>query len=286
MKKRGIVSSEVFVYVLTIVIVAVILVMGYRYIGSSKKIIDRGDLLQFRNRVISDIKSIGREFGAFKRISYSLPSNLEEVCFVDLGKKDDILSSKLISFYPSIKDSITSSLDKNVFFIGAVEISSVHVDGISISHYPFVNCFHQKNQKTNIGVGGLGGGKSQIIAEFKTKAKISEDDKTLLKSSDEVVTIEAAKGTQPNNAQISIEMIPPTAQFQQGASDVYKFEPTKVKFNPPVELRIKYNPSIVGECPSQLPFNQISDDGSRKTTLSESIDCKGKVAIFKIDEFI
>lgn len=287
MKKRGQLSSETFVYAMTIVIVGVILVMGYKYISSSKKIIDKGELLQFQNKLVFDINSVGKDFGRLKKVSYSIPRNLEEVCFVDLSKKNEILSSKIISFYPTIKDSIQSGLNKNIFYIGAADLHSLHVESLGMNHYPFMNCFHQKNGKIGMGIEGLGGGKAIILADFKTQAKISTDDKTILHSADEIVTIEASKGTQPSGVYISIEMVQPTrAEFESGTSDVYKFEPIRVRFTPPLELRFKYNPAIVGECPNQLPFNQISEDGTKKTTLSESIDCKSKIVYFDIDEFI
>ena len=66
MKKKSQIASEAFVYVLTIVIVGVILVMDYMYIGSSKNIMDRGELLQFKSKLASDMTSIGREYGTYK----------------------------------------------------------------------------------------------------------------------------------------------------------------------------------------------------------------------------
>ena len=115
MNKRGQIDSHILVYMLTIVIVAGIIVMGYKFISRSSKVMDKGELAQFKNKLAFDIKSVSNDYGTFKKITYSLPKNLQEVCFADLSKKNDIMSSKLIDFYPLIKDSISSNLNNNVF---------------------------------------------------------------------------------------------------------------------------------------------------------------------------
>lgn len=286
MQKRGQLSSEVIGYTLTIVIVGVILVMGYKYISTTKKTIDKGELLQFQNKLSSDIKSIGRDYGTFKKITYTFPQNLEEVCFVDLNKKDEVISSKLVNFYPLVKDSLKSDLNKNIFFVGATEQHSYYIESIQLNHYPYIHCFSSNNGKVEIGIEGLGGGNSLILADFVTKAKISKDSNTVLKSADELISIEVPKGTEVNTEFISIEMVDPSNFDSKGASDIYKFSPSGTKFSKPVELRIKYNPAVVGECPSQLNFYQYNDDGILKATVpSKKIDCKSKIAIFDIDRF-
>lgn len=289
MAKRGQLGSEAFVYALTVVVVGVILVMGYRYLGSSRKVIDKGELLQFQNKLEADAKSVGREYGTFKKISYLVPRNLNEVCFVDTGKKDQVLSSKLIAYYPLVMDSLTSNTSKNLFFIGYADIHSSEIGNFNINHYPYMNCFHSKNNKVEIGLEGLGGGKAKIVADFITKAKIVREEKTILQSADEIVTIEVHKGTQVNSDEITIEVVEPTiAQAQQGASDIYKFGPVGTRFSPQAELRIRYNPAVIGsECPPEIPFVQISEDGGKKNViLSKKIDCQSKVAFFDIDGFI
>lgn len=262
--------------------------MGYKFIGRSSKLMDKAELLQFRDKLAFNIKSISNDYGTFKKITYTLPKNLQEVCFVDLSKKNGILSSKLIGFYPVVKDSLNSNLSSNVFFIGLYNGESFYIPNIQINHYPFMNCFLQKNGKLDIGIEGLGGGNSLILTDFLTKAKINKNERTVLQSADELITIEVPKGTEVNSDYISIEMIEPSPdRANKVGSDVYQLGPPGTKFSNPIQLRIKYNPSIVGECPSKLSFNQFSADGSQQYNVaSKSIDCKNKVAIFELDRFI
>lgn len=286
MKKRGQIHSEALVYLLTVFIVAVILVMGYKYINSNKNIIDKAELLQLQSKLASDIKTVGKDYGAFKKINYALPQNLNEVCFLDLTKKDDILSSKLVSFYPLIKDSIGSDSGKNVFFVGAAEQQAIQIANIKLNHYPYISCFHANKNKVEIGIEGLGGGNSLILADFVTQAKLSKDSRTVLKSADELITLDVPSGTEGADS-ISIEMVDPSSvSSSKGASDIYRFQPSGTKFSKPVQLTMKYDPKIVGECPQKLTFYQYKDDGSLEAANpSKAIDCKAKTAVFEINGF-
>ncbi|MBI3034874.1 hypothetical protein HYY71_00995 [Candidatus Woesearchaeota archaeon] len=251
-KKRGqIVLSHAVAYVILIVIVGVIFIMGYRYIGSAKKIISTSELLSFETKLSSDIKIIGKDYGRFKKIAYSLPEKLNEVCFTDLGKKSEILTSKLISSYPTIKDSIGSDLKNNVFFVGNVEKHSYNAGLFEINHYPYFNCFKVNKGKIEVGIEGFGD-RALVLADFVTSLRLDPSRETTLKSADGVITLTFQQGTSASLAganvdRISIEMIDPSfAPVNYGGSDVYKFSPSGAIFSRAVELRIKYNPAIVG----------------------------------------
>ena len=287
MQKRGQISSEILVYALTVVILGVILVMGYKYFSSSKNLMDKGELVQLQSRLAADVATIGKEYGRYKKSSYSVPQNLDEVCIADLNQKSKILDGKLINYYPLIKDSLNSGASKNVFFVGAKEQHSYYIKGIQINHYPYISCFKSKNNKAEIGLESLGGGTTLILIDFVTTAKIFSDVSTVLQSADEIVTLAVPKGTQTNAANISIEVIEPfTEDMKNGVSEVYKFGPVGVTFNPPIELRINYNPAIVGECPSELSFYQYDESGILKAIVSsKKIDCENKLAFFDISEF-
>jgi len=283
MLKRGQISSETLVYALTIVIVGFILVMGHKYLSSNTKVIDKAELLQFQNKLSSDIKSLGKEYGTFRKITYQVPNNVEEVCFVDLNKKNELLSSKLINYYPLMKDSVESDVRKNIFFVGASEQQSYFVDSVVINHYPYMNCFQQLNNKIEVGIEGLGDS-SLILADFISKAKLERGSRTVLKSADQVITLEIPAGTQANSDIITIEMIDKTDE--SGATDMYKFGPSGTTFSNAIQLKIKYNPAVVGECPSKLEFYHLNDDGTPKEIIpSKAIDCESKVVVFDINSF-
>src|SRR3989338_4865813 len=191
MLKRGI-SSQSFLYLLSLVVIALILVIGYKSAAIEKTAMQRSGLIQLQSNLMLDIKSISSDYGRFKKITYSAPKNLDEVCFVDLSKKDEVLNSKLISFYTLIKDSLAGNLDKNIFFIG--DGHSAYAN-FSIAHYPNMACFKKQDNKVEIGIEGLGNF-SFIFLEFITKAKISKEGKTILSSADDIIYIEVRQEQQ------------------------------------------------------------------------------------------
>lgn len=287
MKKRGQVDSHIFAYILTILIVGGVVAMGYKYITQVSSTVRKGDVLQLQSKIAADIKSIGKEFGKFRKVTYSLPENLDEVCFIDLMKKNEILSSKLVEFYPIIKDIIKTDAPNNLFLFGSNYQQSYSVKNFEISHYPYFHCFRGREGKISYGLSGLGGGKTLLLGDFLTKARVNSKKAVILQSADGVVALEIPYGTTSNNNEISIEMIEPPAGKENGASDVYRLEPAGTEFSQPIELKIKFNPNVVGVCPSVLVFNQVNQEtGATYAENSKSINCENYIATFEIKRFI
>jgi len=84
--KRGQLSSNVFIYLFAIIVVAMILILGYKYIFTTKENIVKSDLILLKNKLSSDIEAISSDFGSTKKVSYSLPQQTE-LCLIDLDKK-------------------------------------------------------------------------------------------------------------------------------------------------------------------------------------------------------
>lgn len=280
--KRGQISSNVFVYILTVIIVIVILFFGYNYVTKSRDNISKTDIISLQNKISSDIETIGVDYGTFKKVSYSIKAG--ELCLFDLSKKEEILNSELINFYPFIKDSINSNTNKNAFFLNKKVFESFSVGDFEIKHYPYFKCLKPSSGKMNFGIEGLGN-KALILFEFISKAKLS-GEKIELKSTDDIITLVIPEGTSANTDEISIEIVEPDLIGKKKGSDIYKFEPSGTIFNNPIELKIKYNPSIIGVCPATLTFFQHHNDGTLKAKIpSKEIDCDAKVVTFEINGF-
>jgi len=291
MSKRGQISANVFIYVLSIVIVGIILTIGYNYISDVKERIDRVEFISLKNKLTSDIETISQDYGTFRKKSYSLPK-LTELCLLDLNEKDKILNSGLIDFYPLIKDSVQSNINKNAFLLRKSTFESFFIGDIEINHYPHFKCLKPDQGKIELGIEGKGDS-ALILFEFVASIKLNPSKEIDLKSSDDVVELVIPEGTTAEVEgtpveEISIEIVDPTDSIETGgkASDIYKFEPSGLVFSQPIELKIKYNLNVVGECPESLTFYQYNDDGSLKATIpSKEIDCKNQIATFEIDSF-
>ncbi len=83
-RNKGQISSETLVYVLTIVIVSVIVVMGYNYIGSGKKLVSSAEVFQLQNKISSDAQLAIKDVGSSKTITYDIPNSVQKVYLIKI----------------------------------------------------------------------------------------------------------------------------------------------------------------------------------------------------------
>ncbi|MCH8003032.1 MAG: hypothetical protein IH934_00235 [Nanoarchaeota archaeon] len=152
--KRGQLSGNVFIYIFAVVVIALILILGYKYISGTKENIVKTDLILLKNRLTSDIRAISSDFGSTKRVSYSIPGQTE-LCLIDLDRKNEILSNLPSNFNPLIKDSIESNVKNNAFVFNEVIFESYYIGDIEINE-PYFKCFKPVGGKISFVVEGLG----------------------------------------------------------------------------------------------------------------------------------
>jgi len=148
--KRGLIISQVFIYAISLVIIGIILIMGYKYISGTKDTIDKTDILLLKNKLTNDIESITSDFGSEKKVSYSiLPST--ELCLVD---KDNVNINNL-NDYPLIKDSLEDNIEKNAFLVGNSIFESFYIGELEIND-PYFLCLKPVSGKINFVIEGKG----------------------------------------------------------------------------------------------------------------------------------
>jgi len=152
--KRGQISGNVFIYIFAIIVIALILILGYKYISSTKENIAKTDLILLKTKLTSDIESISSDFGSSKKVSYSIPDQAE-LCLIDLDKKDEILSNLRSNFNALIKDSIESNVKKNAFVFNKDIFESYYLGDIEINE-PYFKCFKPVAGKISFVVEGKG----------------------------------------------------------------------------------------------------------------------------------
>jgi len=161
-------GTEVFIYIIGIVIVAMILYFGY---GAVKGFGEKGEqisLINLKTEMENSIRS-SMDFGKITFVNPSLPGNLKELCFVGDDVIDNADAGGLIdSTYPGktyhlIKDSVKSQVQKNMFLVGTGgEITSFYVGKIQIEA-GFI-CFQRTGSKLTVRLEGFG-----------DKTKVSQD---------------------------------------------------------------------------------------------------------------
>ena len=159
--KRSQIIGNVFVYVFAIIVIAFILILGYKYISSTKENIVKTDFIILKNKLTSDIEAISSDFGSTKRVSYSIPGQTE-LCLFDLDKKNEILINLPANLNLLIKDSIESNVKKNAFVVSNSIFESYYVGDLEINN-PYFICLKPVAGKISFVVEGKGN-KALILA--------------------------------------------------------------------------------------------------------------------------
>lgn len=152
--KKSQISGTVFVYMFSAIIIAVILIFGYRSIIGTQESIEQTELAMFKNKIISDIESIIADFGSSKEVSYSIPSQTE-LCIFDLSKKESIFENLPPDFNPLIIDSIRNNVRKNAFVWGNEIFEPFYIGEIEIRE-PYFYCLNPVAGKVSFVIEGLG----------------------------------------------------------------------------------------------------------------------------------
>ena len=263
-KKRGQISANTFVYLFSVVVIALVLLIGYRYISTTKETISKTDLLQFKTKLTHDVETIGRDFGTFKKVSYSVPGSAQ-LCLVDLRDENDkitidgnevivrdtIIESELIKYYPLIKDSVVSNVKKNAFIIGPKTFESYYIGDLKFldTDYPYFKCIEPVSGKINFGIEGTGR-QAKILTKFETSVVIPTGRTTRdyeVEFPDGFGSIIIPQGrmvTFPGtDRKLSVKMIDPNEVPAGGkASNIYEFEPSGTIFLDGAEFPITLSP--------------------------------------------
>ena len=84
MNKRGMGIQQVFIFMVTAIVFAFIIIFGYKMVND---FLDKGEQVefyQFKTDIENSVKKIYSEYGAVRQEEYTLPVDYEQICFVDL----------------------------------------------------------------------------------------------------------------------------------------------------------------------------------------------------------
>lgn len=148
--RKAQIYSQIFIYILTIFLTAVILVYGYKAIENFRKRADQLACLKFQNELKNAIESIYSDYGSVKKKDLQLCSPYTKVCFVESLSQPTIPANA----DPIIKDSILSKTGKNVFFLEKSAKESFQAGKISVD--PDILCIKASNNIISLRLEGRG----------------------------------------------------------------------------------------------------------------------------------
>ena len=160
--KRGQVQSQIFIYVLAVMVATAIFIYGYSAINSFIKQADEVGLLKFKSDIESAVKIISTDYESTKIFNEKhpllIPTKYNEVCFAGPGA---IVSS---TDYPLIFDSVsnTPSAKPNLFLVDDILSDAFFVGSIDVKEPNNFFCTPVVNGMIYVKLEGLGN-KARII---------------------------------------------------------------------------------------------------------------------------
>ena len=162
--KKAQMQSQMFIYLLTILIIGFLLFLGFKWIGGISKMIHKIDV----SKLTRDMKSTFSEYksrpGSWKIATFDLPDGITKVCFTDLSiQKTTIEHSSICTKGTKDYDALICDAWKdktqNVFFFPRDKVeSNVKIDYIAVpkDNTKGYVCFDAVASKLTIKVKGTG----------------------------------------------------------------------------------------------------------------------------------
>lgn len=107
-------ANQVFIYILSVIIIGIILLFGYRAISQFGEKAEQVSYIKFKTDIQSIVRTMSSDYGSVKREEFIVGSVYKQICFVD---SDATVSTLSDDIHPVIKDMVGSGVDKNTFLM-------------------------------------------------------------------------------------------------------------------------------------------------------------------------
>ncbi len=134
MKKKAEVSSQVFTYILSAIIIGIILLVGYKGITTVMSVTSKAPIDDFKSDFSSTVSKMARDYGSIKKYEFSLPDQIKDICFIDsMNDNNEFDIDSSIAGNSFIKYNIEDNVQKNVFLINEGKIEdSFYVEDLNV----------------------------------------------------------------------------------------------------------------------------------------------------------
>lgn len=126
--KKAEVTTQIFLYVMVVVVMGLVLLLGYRFITKLSSQSSTMSLDLFKKDLSDSINTVSTNFGEVDVIELSLPTKYSKVCFVNKAQTSNLES------YPLIKSSVESGAPDNVFILSKKIDSSFRTENLVLDN--------------------------------------------------------------------------------------------------------------------------------------------------------
>lgn len=152
--KNAQIHSQVFMYILSGLIAALLIVFSSSLFGSVKEKVKDATVLQLDNKMRSSVEMLSSDFGAVQELNLELPQATDKICFVNLDQKDTIADGPLGLAYPSIKKRLESANPGNVFLLSKNGVTNELNPGKICLQRPFYKCLYTGTNVLTVAIQG------------------------------------------------------------------------------------------------------------------------------------
>jgi len=153
--KKSQIAGQIFIYILTAVVIGIIVLIGYwainKTVGSGCQV----EQLNFKNS-IETLADKYDTYGSLNKDTLSAPCGYEKICFVD----NSMVSSKTppaLCTNSVIKDSVKSGTQKNIFIISKKDTVPVGFsDKVALDDTTNCTCISSRNNNFYLTFKGKG----------------------------------------------------------------------------------------------------------------------------------
>lgn len=149
-RRKAMAVSQVFIYITSIIVIALVLLFGYKAIVFFMGQMQTSDRLQFERDIKSAVEELRSDYGTVKEREFVVPAPYREICFVDIDLVYNIpppIPNLVFNVHPIIADSVNSHVEKNMFLD---ESTSFYVGKISVEDSPPYKCSLNPNPTSPI----------------------------------------------------------------------------------------------------------------------------------------
>jgi len=133
--KRSQIQTHLFIYILAILVLALILLFGYRAIDSFRDKGKQATMLTFKTSLANEVERVSLSFGEVSIVDYTLPTEYSEICFVDSSVINSKDYAKIPSTYPIIQGAVESGSENNVFLVSGISEPFSNVGQIKVTNF-------------------------------------------------------------------------------------------------------------------------------------------------------
>lgn len=131
--RKAEVASQIFVYIIALVVVGMVIVFGYKAVKSFASRSDEVALIKFKTEVENTFKQVSSNFNTIKVEDFDIPSGYDEICIVNLNAHQsisDFTEDEFKNYNPILFEGVQEK--KNLFLVNGIYLEPFYVGKVAL----------------------------------------------------------------------------------------------------------------------------------------------------------